>query len=105
MRGGGPHPLPPLPRGEGPQGGRSGAGQRLPLPCHCLCAPLSCGRGAGVRSAILFLIHARLEHANVWQVAILLRVVQAEADDEAVGDAEAGVLWLNDVFLVRLRFI
>ena len=47
-------------------------------------------------------IHARLEDADVGQVAVFLRVVQPVADDEAVGDGEASILRLNDVVAMRL---
>src|SRR5258708_2991924 len=52
----------------------------------------------------LLAIHGRLEHTDVRQVAILLRVVEAVADDEAVGNVEAQVGRL-DHLVARLRFI
>jgi hypothetical protein len=51
--GGEPHPLPPLPRGEGPLGERSGDREQTRLYLYlylCLWLPSPVGEGPGVRS-------------------------------------------------------
>src|SRR5437879_8272987 len=54
--------------------------------------------------AKLLIIDAWLEDADVGEVAILLGVVEAVSDDEAIGQLKAEILRL-DHFLAHLRFI